>query len=70
MHILISRVFRDPDFHRRLDDLVTLTLYLTLSPGVSGSAIPPCSPLEPLLINTLAGVKTLRLTPDDQVLLS
>ena len=61
------RVFRAVEFHGELDELLCLSLYRVLHCGVHTQAIPYCNPLEPILIDTLMGIRMLKLSPDDQV---
>jgi hypothetical protein len=61
------RVFRDRELHCHLDELVSLTMYRVLHTGVQTQAIPYCNPLEPVLLDTLTGVRWLRLSSDDKV---
>ena len=61
------RVFRDRELHSHLDELVGLTVYRVLHTGVQTQAIPHCNPLDPVLLDTLTGVRWLRLSSDDKV---
>ncbi|XP_060596111.1 protein inturned-like, partial [Ruditapes philippinarum] len=60
-------VFRDRELHCHLDELVSLTMYRVLHTGVQTQAIPYCNPLEPVLLDTLTGVRWLRLSSDEKM---
>lgn len=60
-------MFCDKELHNHLDQLIGLTMYRILHTGVNTQAIPYCNPLEPILLDTLTGVRWLRLNQDDMV---
>ncbi|XP_053398464.1 protein inturned-like [Mercenaria mercenaria] len=67
LHGSIVRVFRDRELHSHLDQLISLTVYRVLHTGVQTQAIPHCNPLDPVLLDTLTGVRWLRLSSDDKM---
>lgn len=67
LHGSIVRVFRDRELHSHIDQLISLTVYRVLHSGVHTQAIPHCNRLEPVLVDTLTGVRWLRLAADDKM---
>ncbi|KAL4229728.1 hypothetical protein ACF0H5_010116 [Mactra antiquata] len=61
----VVRLFCDQGLHNDIDELMSLTLYRLLSTGVHTQTIPYCTPLEPVLLDTLNCVRWLQLNQDD-----